>query len=127
MRPGSKRESFSGFTMIELLIVMAMLALLASIAVPRYFRHIDLAKSAVLRQQLTTMREAIDKYQSDHDRYPEVLAELVKARYLRAIPTDPVTERADTWRIENDAGGGVFNVTSGAPGQDPDGKAYASY
>lgn len=128
MRPGERWSRLRGFTMIELLIVMAMIALLVSIVTPRYFRHIDLAKRAVLHQQLAAVRDAIDKYHADHDRYPATLAELVSGRYLRALPEDPITERSDTWKIEKDAGdGGVFNLASGAPGQDQDGKAYASY
>ena len=118
------------FTLIELLVVMALISLLLSIAVPKYFGHVDKARESVLRQDLAHMRDAIDKHYSDFDRYPDTLAELVAKKYLRKIPVDPYTERADTWlvlppdKLEN---GKLFDVRSGAPGKARDGTDYASW
>lgn len=117
----------SGFTIIELLVVMSVIALLLTIAAPRYFRHVDHAKEAVLRESLMVMRDAIDRYRGDRGRYPASLDDLVKARYLRAVPIDPITERDDTWVIKppKDGEAAVFDVRSGATGRLPDGTPYA--
>jgi general secretion pathway protein G len=84
-----------GFTLIELVVVMATIALLLTLALPRYFNTLDRAKVDVQRQNISTIRDAIDKFYGDQARYPASLDELVKARYLRAIPIDPLTERAN--------------------------------
>ena len=119
-----------GFTLIELLVVMALIGLLLSLSVPRYFGHVDKAKEAVLRQDLLQMRDAIDKYFSDHDRYPDALSTLVEGHYLRRVPVDPITEKEDTWMVvppANKDSGGVFDVHSGAAGKARDGSDYASW
>lgn len=120
----------SGFTLIELLVVMVLIGLLLSIAVPTYFVHIDHAKETVLREDLVRMRDAIDKFYGDAGVYPESLQEMVVKRYLRKIPVDPITERADTWVIvapvRKDMGK-VFDVKSGASGRAHDGSDYASW
>lgn len=120
----------SGFTLIELLVVMVLIGLLLSIAVPTYFVHIDHAKETVLHEDLARMRDAIDKFYGDAGIYPESLEELVVKRYLRKIPVDPITERADTWVIvapvRKDMGK-VFDVKSGASGRAHDGSDYASW
>jgi general secretion pathway protein G len=124
-----------GFTVIELLVVLAALALLLSVAAPRYVRHLDRARETALRHDLQTMRDAIDKFYTDQGRYPKELPELVERRYLRAIPVDPVTQRADSWVAvpprAGAAGGadgdGVFDVRSGAKEIAMDGSAYASW
>ena len=119
-----------GFTLIELLVVMAIVATLLSIAAPRYFDHIDRARENTLHQSLGVMRDAIDKFRADTGTYPKDLAELVSRRYLRAVPTDPITEATDTWQIvpprEGDEGG-MGDVRSGAPGQARDGSAYGDW
>lgn len=92
---GSPRNS--GFTVIELLVVLASLALLLSVAAPSYMQHLDRAREVALRETLLRTREAIDKFYADQGRYPNELSELVQRRYLRAVPVDPITERADTW------------------------------
>lgn len=81
-----------GFTLIELLVVFTLLAMLLSIAVPRYLSTVDNSKDKVRQQNLATLRDALDKFKSDKGRYPNELAELVSAQYLRALPYDPVTE-----------------------------------
>jgi general secretion pathway protein G len=119
-----------GFTLIELLVVMAVIALLLAVALPRYFNHLEKAKETILREDLVVMRDAIDKYHGDKGRYPESLEALVEARYLRAVPVDPITERADTWQAvepPTEAGGGLYDVKSGAPGTARDGTAYADW
>src|SRR6185312_426091 len=87
----------SGFTLVELLVVMAIIAVLLTIATPRYFNSVERSKEAVLRQDLNVMRDAIDKFHGDTGSYPRDLAELVEKRYLRAIPVDPLTESSETW------------------------------
>lgn len=117
-----------GFTLIELIVVMTIVALLVTIALPRYFTHLDRSKEAVLRSDLATMRDALDKHFADRGRYPERLEELAERRYLRAIPVDPMTESATTWVSQIDATrGGVVNVRSGAPGEGANGMRYADW
>ncbi|HSG76154.1 MAG: prepilin-type N-terminal cleavage/methylation domain-containing protein [Betaproteobacteria bacterium] len=117
-----------GFTLIELIVVMAIVALLLTVALPRYFGHLDRSKEAVLRADLATMRDALDKHYADRGRYPERLEDLATRRYLRAIPVDPITESATTWIAQVDAAhGGVYNVRSGAPGEGENGVRYADW
>ena len=119
-----------GFTLIELLVVMAIVALLLSLALPRYFAHIDKSREVILRQDLTTMRDAIDKFHGDKGRYPQSLEELVEARYLRAIPIDPITEAPNAWlTVPPPAGeeGEVYDIKSGAPGTAKDGTAFSEW
>ncbi|MBK7953439.1 MAG: prepilin-type N-terminal cleavage/methylation domain-containing protein [Candidatus Accumulibacter sp.] len=118
-----------GFTLIELLVVLSIIALLLTLAVPRYFHSIDTSKEAVLSENLHIVRETIDKFYGDKGRYPESLEELVSERYLRALPYDPVTGSANTWTIiapeTPDAKGNVYDIKSGAPGTTRDGKPFA--
>lgn len=120
-----------GFTLVELLVVMAIIALLLTIAAPRYFDSLDRAKESTLRTDLRMMREAIDKHMADTGRFPETLQNLASARYLRAIPVDPMTDSADTWVVQPagaDTGQtGVADVHSGAIGDGRDGTPYASW
>lgn len=125
-----RRARRRGFTLVELMVVMAIVALLLAIALPRYFGHLEKARETVLRQDLATLRDAIDKYHGDRGRYPESLDELVSARYLRAVPVDPLTDRGDTWQLvapEDGEAGAVYDVKSGAPGAARDGTAYADW
>jgi general secretion pathway protein G len=124
------RHRAHGFTLIEMLVVMTILAALLSIAAPRYFESLDRAKEVALRTDLRLLREAIDKHRADTGRLPENLLQLVNARYLRAVPADPITERADTWVLvaaPDAATPGVYDVRSGAPGTARDGSTYASW
>ena len=119
-----------GFTLIELVVVMAIIALLLSLALPRYFNHLESARETILKQDLAVMRDAIDKYHGDRGRYPDSLDELTGARYLRSLPVDPITERADTWKIiapPDDAAGAMYDIRSGAPGAALDGSNYADW
>lgn len=119
-----------GFTLVELMVVMAIIALLLSLALPRYFKHLETSRETILKQDLAVMRDVIDKYHGDRGHYPDSLEELVNARYLRALPVDPITERSDTWQIvapPSDETGAVYDVRSGAPGTARDGSAYADW
>jgi general secretion pathway protein G len=103
-----------GFTLVELVVVMATIALLLTLAVPRYFQTIDNGKINVQRQNIATIRDAIDKFYGDQARYPHSLEELVKMRYLRSVPVDPLTD-SPNWIVvaPNDTGmGEVFDVRS---------------
>jgi general secretion pathway protein G len=124
------KKNSRGFTLIELMVVMTMIALLISIAVPRYFNSVEKAKEATLKQSLNVMREAIDKYYGDNERYPASIAELVTKKYIRAVPVDPITESSETWVIQApnlDTSNVVFDIKSGAPGKAKDGTAYAEW
>ena len=119
-----------GFTLMELLVVMAILGLLLAIAAPRYFDSVDGAKEAALRTNLRLMREAIDKYHADTGQYPPKLEQLAASRYLRAIPPDPVTGSSETWLSVPHPDGqtsGVYDVHSGAPSSGRDGTPLAGW
>jgi len=118
------------FTLIELLAVLAIIALLLAIAVPRYFGSLDRSKEAVLKEDLYQMRDAIDKYHGDRNKYPPTLDALVSDKYLRRIPEDPITGSSATWIVvapEDPDAGGVYDVRSGAPGRASDGSAYRDW
>jgi general secretion pathway protein G len=118
-----------GFTLIELLVVLAIVATLLTLAVPRYFQHVDRSKEAVLRENLATVRDAIDQYHADTGTWPPSLEGLAEKRYLRAVPTDPITERADTWQFIPPPAGetGIYDIRSGAEGAGLNGQAYSDW
>jgi general secretion pathway protein G len=120
-----------GFTLIELLVVMSVIATLLTIAVPRYFQHLDRAREAALRESLAVMRDAVDKYRGDTGRYPETLEDLVTKRYLRKVPPDPITESTETWVIvpppDEPGQKKVWDIRSGAEGQGLNGSDYSSW
>lgn len=106
-----------GFTLIELVVVLAILALLLTIAVPRYLHTIDAGRQSVQRQNIAALRDAIDRFRGDQGRYPQSLDELVAARYLREVPVDPATERSD-WVVvppQDPSLSGVYDVRSAVP------------
>ncbi len=119
-----------GFTLIEMLVVLAALGLLLAIAAPRYTEHVDRAREAVLKQNLANVRDAIDKFRADRSRYPADLAELVQQRYLRELPLDPMTDRNDTWVAVAPPGqsaGALADIRSGATGTAHDGSNYGRW
>jgi len=114
----------NGFTMIELLVTLAILGFLVALAAPRYFGNLDRARENVLREDLYVLRDAIDKFYSDRSRYPDALDDLVRERYLRKIPVDPLTQSAHSWVTlppSDPSLGAVADVRSGAPGTARDG------
>jgi general secretion pathway protein G len=119
-----------GFTLIELLVVMAIIATLAAIAAPRYFNSLEKSREVALHANLRAMREAIDHYYQDKGTWPTALEDLVKSRYLREIPVDPVTRESNTWVLVtplNASESGVRDVRSGAQGQPRDGTRYEDW
>jgi general secretion pathway protein G len=119
-----------GFTLLELLVVMAIIATLLTIAVPRYFRSLERSKETVLKQDLTTLRESIDKYYGDTGHYPESLQQLVDAHYLRAIPIDPMDDSSEKWVLvpsDDPESPGLKDVHSGAEGTFENGQPYAAW
>jgi general secretion pathway protein G len=119
-----------GFTLLELLVVMAIIATLLTIAVPRYFKSLERSREAVLRQDIATLRESIDKFYGDTGKYPETLAVLVDKRYLRSIPVDPIAKSAEKWLVvhaEDPEDKGVKDVHSGAEGAGENGVPYATW
>ena len=121
-----------GFTLIELMVVMAIIALLSAIVVPRYVDGIERAREATLRSTLATVRDAIDQFAADRGRYPDTLAELVRERYLRELPEDPITRARNTWVAvrpppDTRVPGKVYELRSGAAGRGRDGRLYADW
>lgn len=119
-----------GFTLVELLIVLAIVAVLLTIAVPRYYASLDRSKEAVLKENLYQLRDAIDKYYADKGKYPQSLESLATDKYLRKVPLDPITESASTWLVvspDDPQKGGVFDVRSGAPGKALDGTEFSTW
>lgn len=119
-----------GFTLIELLVVMAIIGVLLTLAVPRYFRTVQRSKETVLRRDLATMRESIDRYYGDLGQYPDALPALVDKHYIRSVPVDPFTKSAETWLIvESDDPDhpGVRDLHSGSPESGSDGSPFVSW
>ena len=119
-----------GFTLIELMVVLAIVALLLSVAAPRYFGAVEQSKEVALKQNLATMRDAIDKFHADLGVYPDSLDALVEKRYLRAVPVDPITDDAKNWAIAappEPEKGKVFDVKSGATGTARDGTSFKDW
>ena len=109
----------SGFTLVELMVVLAVIALLLAVVVPDYVGRTKRAEEAVLQENLAVMRDALDKHFADAGRYPETLDDLVSKRYLRSIPKDPFTQSTATWVAVPPADpkkGGVFDIPSAAKG-----------
>jgi general secretion pathway protein G len=130
-----QRNDESGFTLVELMIVMTIIGLLAAIAIPSYIRSVNKAKEAVLKEDLHTMRTAIDSYTVDKEKAPSSLDDLVQAGYLKAIPLDPMSSRNDTWITGqsdalsdvNETQGGIDDVHSGSQGVSSEGTTYNTW
>lgn len=118
----------SGFSLIELMVVMVVIAILVSIALPRYQGSVENAKLVALKSNLHVLRSAIDRYHDDRAHFPDSLQALVDGHYLRDVPVDPITESAQTWVPVEEMTGtdtGVVDVHSGAAGADAHGIVYA--
>lgn len=116
-----------GFTLIEMMIVLAIMSILATIATPNMQRYIVRAREASLRETLFVFRDVIDQHYSDQGKYPGSLQELVKMKYIRSIPIDPITGSSSTWIIippEGEEKGGVYDVHSGSDRVSLDGEPY---
>ena len=126
----SKLTRLRAFTLIELLVVLGIVALLLTLAVPRFFPSIDATRETILEENLRNTRAIIDQYKADTGRYPDSLEQLVEKKYLRELPMDPITESRETWIVEppqEEEQGEVGNVRSGAPGNGRKGKPYAEW
>jgi general secretion pathway protein G len=127
---GRRQRQPRGFTLIELLVVMSIIALLLSIAVPRYFKTLEHSRETVLRQDLGVLREAIDKHFGDYGQYPDSLGALVERKYIRAVPVEPITKSAEAWEVvvSDDADHpGIRDVHSLAEGNGSDGRPYKEW
>jgi len=132
-RPANRRRF--GFTLIELMIVMAIIAVLMSVALPIYNRSIIRAKESVLKNNLFTLRTVIDEYTYDKQKAPQTLQDLVSDGYLRQIPVDPITGTADSWKLiledatntVNQTEPGIFDVRSGSDKTSLEGTPYSEW
>ena len=105
-----------GFTLLELMTVVTIIGILATLAVPNYQLSVKKAREGALKQALFVLRDVIDQYRADKGKYPPALADLVTAGYLRSLPADPITRSTQTWQeIPDDREGGIFDVHSGSP------------
>jgi general secretion pathway protein G len=129
------RRQSAGFTLIELMIVMAIIGVLATLAIPSFVTAIKHAREAVLREDLLTMRTAIDSYTMDKQKAPQSLDDLVQDGYLKEVPEDPMTHSKDTWVTDSsqamysldETEPGISDVHSGSEEQGSNGQAYSSW
>jgi len=134
IQSGSKRRRF-GFTFVELMVVISIIVILVSMAIPVYQRSITRAKESVLKNNLFTLRTVIDNYTYDKQKAPQTLQDLVTEGYLREIPSDPMTGNNQSWRIimedaaqsVNQSEPGIFDVRSGSDKTGSDGTPYAEW
>ena len=133
MRANRKKES--GFTLVELMIVMAIIGVLVTVAIPSYLGAVRQAREAVLKEDLHTLRSAIDSYTADKQKAPQSLDDLVNEGYLREIPLDPMTHAKDTWQTStsdalhslDQTDPGIDDVHSGSQEQGSDGQPYNTW
>jgi general secretion pathway protein G len=130
-----RRRGPAGFTMIEVLVVITLIVLLASLAMVQYTNSVKRTREAVLKEDLFRLRESIDQFYADKGKWPQSLEELVSEHYLREVPQDPMTSSRTTWQTvpaEPDPGNptaepGIYDVKSGAEGVAMDGTNYADW
>jgi general secretion pathway protein G len=134
MRRNSRQDA--GFTLMELMIVMAIIGILATLAVPSFIGALKSAREAVLREDLHVMRAAIDSYTMDKQKPPDTLDDLVQNGYLRSIPQDPMTRTNDSWvtdtsdaysSVDQTDAGGISDVHSGSQDTGSDGQPYSAW
>lgn len=129
------RQNERGFTLLELMIVMSIIGILAAIAIPSFVQNVRRAKEAVLREDLQTMRGAIESFTYDKQKAPQTGDELVQSGYLKAMPKDPITQRTDTWIFDqgsnlttvDETQSGIDNVHSGAQQVSTEGTSYSTW
>ena len=132
--PGTRRSQ-AGWTLIELVIVMAIITVLAALATVGAGNAVRLAREATLKEDLFRMRDAIDQYYADKGKYPADLQALVTDQYMREVPVDPISRSRDSWQTipaepdpTNPSGDpGIFNVKSGAEGTSLQGQPYSEF
>ncbi|HEY0566291.1 MAG TPA: prepilin-type N-terminal cleavage/methylation domain-containing protein [Terriglobales bacterium] len=131
-----KIRSCRGFTLIELMIVISIIAILMSVAIPNYLRSLSHARESALKQDLHTLRSAIDQYTLDKQKAPQTLDDIIQAGYLREIPKDPMTNSNTTWQVVQDQDtimttdqdqGGIVDVHSGSTQMSSEGTAYNTW
>jgi general secretion pathway protein G len=128
-RPAAS-HAHAGFTLIELLVVLGIVALLLTLALPRFFPRLDSAKETILANNLRNTRAVIDQFYADTGRYPESLEQLVEKKYLPTVPVDPIADSSDGWiivRPEDATMGGVYDIHSSAKGKGRDGTLYSNW
>jgi general secretion pathway protein G len=116
IRTGNHRNSVpDGFTLVEMMIVVSIVGILATLAMPGYMASVVKAKEAALRQDLVTIRDLLDQHRADQGKYPQSLQALISAGYLRAVPNDPFTTSNTTWQeITDTKEEGIIDVFSGS-------------
>jgi general secretion pathway protein G len=135
-QPGKRpRGRMHGYTLIELVVVMAIISLLLAVAVPMYQKSLRRTKESVLKNNLFTLRTVIDEYTFDKKKAPQTLQDLVDQGYLRAVPIDPITGSDQSWRLVmedtysmvDQTQSGIFNVCSGSDQKSLEGTAYSQW
>ena len=133
MNPPPPRRGGGGFTLIELMIVVTVIGILATISQPMFRSAVVQAREAALRENLYVLRDALDKYYADNDKYPESLTDLVERKYMRRIPKDPITGSAQTWQVvqatdeKTSQPAGIIDVKSGSEATGSDGQKYSEW
>jgi general secretion pathway protein G len=130
-----RRDGEEGFTLIELMIVIVVIGVLATIAIPNYVRSLQASKEAVLKEDLHVLRQQIDAYTNDKEKAPQSLDDLVSAGYMKTIPMDPMTQSSTTWVTTTDdsvqsldqTDSGISDVHSGSSQQGSDGRPYSEW
>jgi general secretion pathway protein G len=132
----TNQRNTAGFTLVELMIVMAIIGVLLTVAIPSFVGAVRQAREAVLKEDLHVMRSAIDSYTADKQKAPQSLDDLVSEGYLKEIPIDPMTRAKDTWQTTQDdsyhsldqtESGGIDDVHSGSQAEGSDGQPYNTW